>query len=608
MHRPREFRPRFVYGGREAVGAEPDRDRTAGVNEATGQRRTAAERLARVKAALGRRSIVLVGMMGSGKSSVGRRLAERLTMAFADADTAIETAAGMSIPEIFAQRGEAEFRLGERRVIARLLAEEPKVLATGGGAFMAEETRERIGESGVSVWLKADPDVLMRRVRKRSNRPLLKTADPDATLRKLLDERSPTYALADLTILSRDVPHEVIVEEIVVALDGHLSDEKAAGARAEVPRAPVAVRVPLGERAYDILIGPGLIDAAGERIAALRPGAACAIVTDSNVARTHLPRLEASLAAMGVRSASVAVPAGEGSKSYAAFERVCDAVIGAKMERGDLVVALGGGVVGDLAGFVAASVRRGMDFVQIPTSLLAQVDSSVGGKTGINSSFGKNLVGAFHQPSLVLADTGVLDTLPEREFRAGYAEVAKYGLIGDRDFWDWLEANRSAVFAGGDARTHAIRKSCEAKAAVVVRDEKEEGDRALLNLGHTFGHAYERIVAYDGARLVHGEAVAIGLCDAFRFSAKLGRCSGQDVVRVERHLEAAGLPTRASMIPGWNADSAAVLDAMAQDKKVKRGALTFILADGIGKSFIARGVAVEDVRAYLDDESSRGAR
>jgi shikimate kinase/3-dehydroquinate synthase len=576
------------------------------VNTATGDQGAAAERLARVKAALGGRSIVLVGMMGSGKTSVGRRLAERLDLPFADADAAIETAAGMNIPEIFAQRGETEFRLGERRVIARLLAEEPKVLATGGGAFMAEETRARIREHGVSVWLKADPEVLMKRVRKRSNRPLLKTADPEATLRRLLEERTPTYSLADIAVLSRDVPHEVVVEEIVVALDGHLSADDAA--RSAAPARPASVHVPLGERAYDILIGPGLIETAGERIAALRPGAACAIVTDANLADAHLPRLEAGLAAAGVRSASIVVPAGEGSKCYAQFERVCDAVIGARMERGDLVVALGGGVVGDLAGFVAASVRRGMDFVQIPTSLLAQVDSSVGGKTGINSPFGKNLVGAFHQPILVLADTDALDTLPEREFRAGYAEVAKYGLIGDHDFWEWLEANHRAVFAGGSARTHAIRRSCEAKAAVVLRDEKEEGDRALLNLGHTFGHAYERIAAYDGARLVHGEAVAIGLCDAFRFSARLGRCSGQDAVRVERHIEAVGLPTRATMIPGWNAGAAEILDAMAQDKKVKRGALTFILAEGIGKSFIARGVAVEDVRAYLDDALAPGIR
>ncbi|PSC02945.1 3-dehydroquinate synthase [Alsobacter soli] len=365
------------------------------------------------------------------------------------------------------------------------------------------------------------------------------------------------------------------------------------------------VHVPLGERAYDIRIGHGLIERAGELIGAATPGAACAIVTDENLARTHLPALERSLEAAGIRHAQVVCPPGEATKCYRWFETVCDAIIGARMERGDVVVALGGGVIGDLAGFAAAVVRRGMRFVQIPTSLLAQVDSSVGGKTGINSPHGKNLVGAFHQPSLVLADVGVLDTLPEREFRAGYAEVAKYGLIDDPAFFAWLEENHRGVFAGGPERAHAIQTSCAAKAAVVVRDETEQGDRALLNLGHTFAHAFERLTHYDGARLVHGEAVAIGLVCAFRFSAALGLCSGQDAGRVEGHLRTVGLPTRIRGIPGWDGDAAAILDAMFQDKKVKRGALTFILARGIGQSFISRGVEPSSVREFLDAELAR---
>jgi 3-dehydroquinate synthetase len=233
--------------------------------------------------------------------------------------------------------------------------------------------------------------------------------------------------------------------------------------------------------------------------------------------------------------------------------------------------------------------------------LLAQVDSSVGGKTGINSAHGKNLIGAFHQPGLVLADIDVLDTLSKREFAAGYAEVVKYGLISDAPFFNWLEAHHTGVFSGGPDRVHAIEVSCKAKAAIVMRDEREEGDRALLNLGHTFAHAFERIVGYDGARLVHGEAVAIGLCCAFRFSTQLGLCNGQDAVRVESHLKKVGLPTHITDIPGWNAGSTAILDAMAQDKKVKRGKLTFILARGIGESFIAPDVSADDVRAYLDE-------
>ena len=286
------------------------------------------------------------------------------------------------------------------------------------------------------------------------------------------------------------------------------------------------------------------------------------------------------------------------------FEHVCDAIIAARMERGDLVVALGGGVVGDLAGFAAATVRRGMGLVQIPTSLLSQVDSSVGGKTGINSLHGKNLIGAFHQPRLVLADTDVLDTLPAREFRAGYAEIVKYGLIDDPAFFAWLEDHYRDVFAGGPGRAHAIAVSCHAKAAMVVRDETEQGDRALLNLGHTFAHAFERLAGYDGRRLVHGEAVAIGLVCAYRFSARLGLCSGQDAGRVEGHLRTVGLPTRIDAIPGWSSGADAMLDAMFQDKKVSRGALTFILARGLGQSFIARGVDPESVRGFLDAELS----
>lgn len=363
----------------------------------------------------------------------------------------------------------------------------------------------------------------------------------------------------------------------------------------------ITVPVPLGDRAYDIHVGRGLLGEAGRRIAALGARAA-AIVTDENVGPLYSATLAASFEQNGLRTAIIALVAGEATKSYASLEQVCDAVLAAKIERGDLVVALGGGVIGDLAGFAAAVVRRGVRFVQIPTTLLSQVDSSVGGKTGINSRHGKNLVGAFHQPSLVLADTALLDSLPLREMRAGYAEVVKYGLIDDPAFFDWCERNWQGVFAGGPERDEAVAQSCRSKAAVVVRDEREEGDRALLNLGHTFGHALERITRYDSARLVHGEGVAIGLAQAFRFSAALGLCDEADARRVEAHLAAVGLQTRLNQIPGGCGSVDDLLDAMAQDKKVKGGALTFILARGIGQSFIARDVPVERVRAFLQDE------
>jgi 3-dehydroquinate synthase len=361
--------------------------------------------------------------------------------------------------------------------------------------------------------------------------------------------------------------------------------------------------VPLGDRAYDIIVGRGLLETAGEQIVTLG-GRAAAIVTDGHVGPLYAETLAASLQAQGLRTATITVPPGEATKSYAELARVCDEILAARIERGDLVIALGGGVVGDLAGFAAAIVRRGVRVVQVPTTLLSQVDSSVGGKTGINSPYGKNLIGAFHQPSLVLADTALLDTLSIREMCAGYAEIVKYGLIDDARFFAWCEANWRGVMEGGPERDEAVAQSCRAKADVVMHDEREDGDRALLNLGHTFGHALERITAYDSARLVHGEGVAIGLCLAFRFSVRLGLCPAVDAERVEAHLRHVGLPTRLQDVPGGHGSVEGLLDAMAQDKKVKGGALTFILARGVGQSFIAPGVAVSDVRAFLKDESN----
>jgi shikimate kinase / 3-dehydroquinate synthase len=551
----------------------------------------------RVAAALGGRSVVLVGMMGAGKTSVGKRLAARLGLPFVDADAEIEAGAQLTISEIFERFGETYFREGERRVIARLLNGGPQVLATGGGAFMNASTRQAIAARGVSIWLKPDIEVLLARVRKKSNRPLLKTADPEGTLRRLLTERSPTYALADLTIESRDSPHETVVdltfrrlaETICVPAEPSAADRRK-------------VEVLLGARAYTIHIGPRLIDETGPEIAKIAPGAKCAIVTDANVAPLYLDRVSASLARAGLSSTPIVCPPGESSKSYMEFARVSDALIGARIERRDVVVALGGGVIGDLAGFCAASLRRGVRLVQIPTTLLSQVDSSVGGKTGINSPHGKNLVGAFHQPSLVLADSGALDSLSAREFRAGYAEVVKYGLIGDRNFFDFLEARWREVFSGGPARAEAIATSCAAKARVVVADETEQGERALLNLGHTFGHALESLSHYDSQRLVHGEAVAVGMASAFRFSRHLGLCPGQDATRVEAHLKAVGLPTRIGDVPGLKADAGAMLAAMRQDKKVERGRLTFILVKEIGESFIAREVEEASVLAFLKQD------
>ena len=366
----------------------------------------------------------------------------------------------------------------------------------------------------------------------------------------------------------------------------------------------IVVQVALGARAYDIVIGRGLIASLGQRIKALRPGARAVIVTDETVAKHHLAAAEAALKAAGIGSATICVPPGEGSKSYAVFETVCEAIVASRIERGDLVVALGGGVIGDLAGFAAACVRRGIDFVQVPTTLLAQVDSSVGGKTGINSPQGKNLIGAFHQPVLVIADTALLDTLPRRDFRAGYAEVAKYGLLGDAAFFSWLEANCQDLFAGGPAREHAIAVCCRAKAAIVARDERETGERALLNLGHTFGHALEAAAGFSD-RLLHGEAVALGMALAFDFSARRRLIAADEAARVRAHLAGVGLPTHIKDVPGDMPPADRLMDLISQDKKVKRGQLTFILLRGIGKAFVENNVDAAEVRAFLTEISKR---
>ncbi|HEV7636923.1 MAG TPA: 3-dehydroquinate synthase [Bradyrhizobium sp.] len=374
---------------------------------------------------------------------------------------------------------------------------------------------------------------------------------------------------------------------------------------------PITVDVALGERAYDIVIGRDVLPSLGARVAALRPGARAAIVTDRNVAKHWLEKTEASLAQAGIATSRIIVEEGESSKTYVGLERVSEALIAAKIERNDLVVALGGGVVGDLAGFAAAILRRGVDFVQVPTSLLAQVDSSVGGKTGINSPQGKNLLGAFHQPLLVVADTAVLDTLTPRQFRAGYAEVAKYGVLGDEAFFTWLEANHADIFAGDAAREHAIATSCRAKAAIVSRDERETGERALLNLGHTFGHALEAATGFS-ERLFHGEGVAVGMVLAAELSAQLGMIDESDAARIRRHLAEVGLPTHLQDIAGFAqeglADADALMALMAQDKKVRRGRLTFILLKAVGRAVVAPDVEPSLVRDFLQTKLAQKAR
>ena len=361
-----------------------------------------------------------------------------------------------------------------------------------------------------------------------------------------------------------------------------------------------SVPVALGGRAYEVLIGEGLIDQAGERIAPLLKRKRTAVVADETVAGLHGARLAASLEAAGISAPMLTVPPGEGSKSFEGLADLSDRLLALELDRGDLIVAFGGGVVGDLAGFAAAIYKRGIDFVQIPTTLLAQVDSSVGGKTAIDTPRGKNLVGAFHQPRLVLADLGVLATLPDREMRAGYAEVIKYGMLGDAAFFAWLEANGPDVLKRRPEQlAYAVARSVEMKAEIVAEDEREAGRRALLNLGHTFGHALEAETGYGG-ELLHGEAVAIGCAQAFRFSAAQGLCPPADAARAEAAIAASGLPTR--MSSPFPADR--LIRHMAQDKKAEGGALTFVLARTIGDAFVAKGVDPAAVREFLLQEGA----
>jgi len=533
------------------------------------------------------RSIVLVGMMGAGKTSIGRRLAARLGLPFRDADSEIELAAGLTVPELFARYGEPHFRAGERRVIRRLLDGPPLVLATGGGAFMDDVTRAAIRARSTSVWLRCTLPVLLRRVALRTSRPLLAGGDPAEILRRLMVVRHPIYAEADVVVDCSDEPPEFTTTKVARAV--------------EAWSPPRTLPVRLASTRYDVIVGDGLLARAGALLAPVLPQKRCVVITDTTVAALHLATLLEGLAQTGVAASVITVPPGEASKSLDSFGRVMDALLGEGVERRTTVLALGGGVVGDLAGFAAATALRGLPFVQVPTTLLAQVDSSVGGKTGINTVRGKNLVGAFHQPRMVLADTATLATLPSRERRAGYAEIVKAGLIGDFGLYEWCEANGRAVVADDPAaQAEAVLRACAFKAEIVGDDEREErpnDGRALLNLGHTFGHAIEAELGYGGA-VLHGEAVAIGLGLAFRLSAKLGLCDPAVAERVIGHVASVGLPSELAML-NRRFSASRLIELMRRDKKMRDGRLHFVLARGIGTAFTSADVPPEAVSELL---------
>ncbi len=538
-------------------------------------------------------NIFLVGLMGSGKTTIGRLLARRLGKRFVDSDHAIEARTGASIPWIFEIEGEASFRRREAETIRELTAQDDIVLATGGGAILNPASRALLAERGTVIYLRAGIGAILQRTSHDKNRPLLQTADPRRKLEELLAQRDPLYReIADLVIDTGRPNVQSMVQTILDQLDA-LAAGRARRTKATSMNqaAQINLNVELGERSYPIAIGPGLL-ADPAALARHVGGHKAAIVTNTTVAPLYLEQVAAPLRAAGREVVEIVLPDGEEYKHWGSLMQVFDALLANKCDRKTTLVALGGGVIGDLTGFAAASYMRGVPFVQIPTTLLAQVDSSVGGKTGINHPLGKNMIGAFYQPRAVLADTSTLGTLPDRELSAGLAEVIKHGAILDAAFFDWIEANIAALVAREpQALAHAIARSCEIKADVVRRDEREGGLRAVLNFGHTFGHAIEAGLGYG--EWLHGEAVGCGMVMAADLSQRLGLVDTATVERLRALVKAAGLPTVAPDlgVERW-------IELMEVDKKNEGGAIKFILLKPLGSPSIT-SVPEEALRATL---------
>ena len=531
-------------------------------------------------------NVFLVGLMGAGKTTIGRILARKLGMRFIDSDHEIEARTGASIPWIFEIEGEDSFRRREAEVIADLTAQDGIVLATGGGAVLSAQNRQHLQQRGCVVYLRASVGSILQRTSHDKNRPLLQTADPRKKLEDLTAQREPLYReIADLVIDTGRPNVQSMVQTILAQLHAR---ETASGARPARRPDPVhsmnqahriALTVDLGERSYPITIGANLL-ADPALLARHVAGNKVAIVTNTTVAPLYLEQVAAPLRAAGREVIPVILPDGEQYKTWDSLMLVFDALLANKCDRKTTLVALGGGVIGDLTGFAAASYMRGVPFIQVPTTLLSQVDSSVGGKTGLNHPLGKNMIGAFYQPQAVLADTATLATLPARELAAGLAEVIKHGAIIDADFFDWIEANIGKLVARDpDALAHAIARSCEIKADVVRQDEREGGLRAILNFGHTFGHAIEAGLGYG--QWLHGEAVGCGMVMAADLSHRAGLVDFATVARVKALVAAAGLPVAAPDL-----GTARWLELMEVDKKNEGGAIKFILLKPLGSPSI----------------------
>ncbi|MES2049242.1 MAG: bifunctional shikimate kinase/3-dehydroquinate synthase AroKB [Pseudomonadota bacterium] len=526
-------------------------------------------------------SIFLVGLMGSGKTTVGRALAKQLNKRFVDSDHEIEARTGVSIPVIFEIEGEASFRQREADVIRDLTAQDGIVLATGGGAILNAQSRQYLHERGTVVYLRAAINSILQRTRYDKNRPLLRTPDPRKKLEELAEQREPLYQeIAHLVIDTGRPNVQFLMQSILAQLQQMPGAHPPKGALVMHQQSHAhTLQVELGDRSYPIAIGQSLLTSQ-ELLSKHIQGQRVVIVTNTVVAPLYLPSLEANLRAIGKHVTSIVLPDGEAHKTWSSLMSVFDALLEAKCDRHTTLLALGGGVIGDLTGFAAASYMRGVPFVQIPTTLLSQVDSSVGGKTGINHPLGKNMIGAFYQPQAVIADTSTLTTLPDRELSAGLAEVIKHGAIIDAQFFAWIEANIEKLRAKDPAAlAHAITRSCEIKADVVRQDEREGGLRAILNFGHTFGHAIESGLGYG--KWLHGEAVGCGMVMAADLSYRMGYIDYVSKIRVQNLIEAAGLPVLAPDLgeERW-------LELMEVDKKNEGGKIKFILLKPLGAPHI----------------------
>ena len=529
-------------------------------------------------------NIFLVGLMGSGKTTVGRALARKLNKRFIDSDHEIEARTGVSIPVIFEIEGEVSFRQREADVIRDLTAQNDIVLATGGGAILNPDSLRYLHERGTVIYLRAGISSILQRTKNDKNRPLLRTADPRKKLEELEAQRHPLYQKAAHLVIETGRPNvqhlvQNILDKLPQSLVASYFQSHSTNMHSLHQSAIQSMNVQLGERSYPISIGQDLLGNAallGEKIR----GTHVVVVTNTVVAPLYLQTLETQLHALGKTFSAVILPDGEVYKNWDNLNLIFDHLLAHKCDRKTTLIALGGGVIGDMTGFAAATYMRGVPFVQVPTTLLSQVDSSVGGKTGINHPLGKNMIGAFYQPQAVIADTATLNTLPDKELSAGLAEVIKHGAIIDATFFAWLEQNMSKLRAKDpQALAHVIARSCEIKADVVRQDEREGGLRAILNFGHTFGHAIEAGLGFG--TWLHGEAVGCGMVMAAELSFRLGYIDFVSKTRIKQLVEAAGLPVVAPDLgeQRW-------LELMEVDKKNEGGQIKFILLKPLGTAVI----------------------